>query len=82
MRTVLLPPGDNPIAVNKYIIYIFFSSIALISSRTGNDSRFVWILSSLFEGQDRQCTCKVTWRRVRATTAAVENQLLLHIVSV
>jgi len=22
MCTVLLPPGDNPIAVNKYIIYI------------------------------------------------------------
>jgi len=27
MCTVLLPPGDNPIAVNKYIIFKRFSSI-------------------------------------------------------
>jgi hypothetical protein len=30
MRTVQLPPGDNPIAVNKYIIsYIFFLNLFL-----------------------------------------------------
>jgi len=26
MCTVLLPPGDNPIAVNKYVIYIIQGS--------------------------------------------------------
>jgi hypothetical protein len=32
MCTVLLPPGDNPIAVNKYIIfYVDFISLAAIS---------------------------------------------------
>ena len=32
--------------------------------------------------QDRQCTCKLTLRRVRATISAVEKQQVLHIVSV
>jgi hypothetical protein len=32
--------------------------------------------------QDRQCTYNVTSRRVRATIAAMEEQLILHILSV
>jgi hypothetical protein len=32
--------------------------------------------------QDRQCTYNVTLKRVRATIVAVEEQILLHILSV
>ena len=32
--------------------------------------------------QDRQCAYTVTWRRVRVTTVAVEEQQVLHILSV
>ena len=27
MCTVLLPPSDNPIAVNKYIIYHYYTAV-------------------------------------------------------
>jgi len=33
MCTVLLPPGDNPIAVNKYIISYQYYKIAKIQSK-------------------------------------------------
>ena len=38
MCTVLLPPGDNPIAVNKYIIYgVVRDSSVSIATRYGVD---------------------------------------------
>ena len=30
MCTVLLPPGDNPIAINKYIILIAFPLLTMV----------------------------------------------------
>ena len=35
MCTVLLPPGDNPIAVNKYIIYHIISCSSTASTAGG-----------------------------------------------
>jgi len=37
MCTALLPPGDNPIAVNKYIISYHISDLEMVSKIDRND---------------------------------------------
>jgi len=69
MCTVLLPPGDKPIAVNKYIniyqIYVHCTYTQLISSI---------VKAGIIIKQHRRCSYNVTLRRVRATIFDVHKQ--------
>jgi hypothetical protein len=44
MFTVLLPPGDNPIAVNKYITYCLF----LLKDKQKSRNNWYDVLYALF----------------------------------
>ena len=57
MCTVLLPPGDNPIAVNKYI-YIYF--ILLYVSSAWNILGCFSYKGNTVEGGDRELTILLT----------------------
>ena len=71
MCTVLLPPGVNPIAVDKYIISYSASDRWWMSMEHWYDDTDG---ANFHETQGRQCTYTVTLRRFRATIVAVEKQ--------
>jgi hypothetical protein len=55
-----LPP-PSPLMYNYSL---FFPSVTLIRSRTGNGSRHIWMLTLHALGRTSQCEYKVTLRRV------------------